>query len=334
MHPREREVYETPSPEVRFAPSLAGNKLCSQPLFVKTLGLFGLSSVYGASPKATRLSVERRTVADPKITLVWEPTVIPLASMAIDTEGLTDLVKWVGTYRPECLPKEGEVEWGDLFPHDRQGVSDNELLVELAGRNCYHSYGLKAGRKSNAEYIAHSQSGTVPHRSITYHAKMTFFLAGISRHLSHELIRHYVGADREEEGSPSQESTRYTFHPGHFVVPPKVIEEGSNSVEAFERAMSQAYGGYLEYIRQSEEAFKKETGASPKGIDRKRIYEAAAGFLPMHATTSLFWTTNPSALNKLFVERTDPTSGAEFRRFAKHWRKLCCAKWPNLIHGE
>lgn len=334
MHPREREDYSNLPRKGRFAVSPTGDKLRTAPVFVKMLRSFRSSSVYGLPPKANRLSAERHTVTNPKITLVWEPTVIPLASMALDPEGLTDLVNWVGTYRPECLPKEGDVEWGDLFPHDRQGVSDNELLVELAGRNCYHSYGLKAGRKSNADYIAHSQSGTVPHRSIMYHAKMTFFLAGISRHLSHELIRHYVGADREEEGSPSQESTRYTFHPGHFVVPPKVIEEGQSSVDAFELSMSQAYGGYLEYIRRSEEDFKGKTGSSPKGIDRKRIYEAAAGYLPMHATTSLFWTTNPSALGKLFVERTDSTSGAEFQRFAKHWRKLCCAKWPNLIHGE
>lgn len=38
--------------------------------------------------------------------------------------------------------------------------------------------------------------------SILYHAKMTFFFAGVSRKFSHQFIRNYVGSDRTEEGSP------------------------------------------------------------------------------------------------------------------------------------
>ena len=40
-------------------------------------------------------------------------------------------------------------------------------------------------RKSNADYIAHTQQGDVPHASILYHAKMSFFIAGVSRRVSH-----------------------------------------------------------------------------------------------------------------------------------------------------
>lgn len=315
----------------------------SQGTFVKLKGSF---RVYGQRSRGVVPRAVEESMKDPFVVLVREPTVIPLASMALDNDGLQDLLAWVGDYRPACLPGSGSVSPGDLFPHDQtevteldgtpytRKVTDNELLVELAGRNCYHSYGLKAGRKTNRDYIAHSQSGTVPHRSIMYHAKMTFFLAGISRRVSHELIRHYVGADRNEEGSPSQESTRYTFHPGHFIVPPKVLEEGESAVGSFSAAMKGSYGGYLSYIEDEENRFAKNNGNLPKGLDRKRIYEAAAGFLPMQAATSMIWTTNPVALAKLFQERTDATADLEFNRFARKWQQVCCGKWPNLFHGN
>lgn len=271
----------------------------------------------------------------PVVTVLFQPVVIPLAEMTLLPQGLDDLVEWVGDYRPECLPGEDPTSM-DLFPHDGteggRSLTGNELLVELAGRNCYHSYGAKAGKKSNRDYIAHTQSGTVPHRSIMYHAKMTFFVAGISRRVSHELIRHYVGANRSEEGSPSQESTRYTHHPGHFIVPPKMALDGQ-SVDKFIVAMSAAYNEYHDYIDRETEAYRAASGEEPKGMTRKRIYEAAAGLLPMQAATSLVWTTNPVALAKMFAERTDESADAEFRRLALQWQRLCVARWPNLFPG-
>lgn len=268
------------------------------------------------------------------VTLLLQPTIIPLAEMNLISQGIDDLAKWVEDYRPECVPSKN-ARGNDLFPHDRtelpyRVLTGNELLVELAGRNCYHSYGAKAGKKSNAEYIAHTQSGTVPHRSIMYHAKMTFFVAGISRRVSHELIRHYVGADRSEEGSPSQESTRYTHHPGHFVVPPRMIGQ-ERAVERFTEDMNGAYRAYRDYIDRETEAHRAASGEEPRGMARKRIYEAAAGLLPMQAATSLVWTANPVSLQKMFMERTDESADAEFARLAGQWRELCVTRWPNLF---
>lgn len=269
------------------------------------------------------------------VTLLSDPTVILIAEMGLVPQGLDDLAEWVNNYRPECLPGD-DPKGTDLFPHggkrdDGVELTGNELLVELAGRNCYHSYGAKAGKKSNADYIAHTQSGAVPHRSIMYHAKMTFFVGGISRRVSHELIRHYVGADRTEEGSPSQESTRYTHHPGHFVIPPKMSM--GLDVDLFADDMSAAYTAYRSYIDREVEAYRAASGEEPKGLSRKRIYEAAAGLLPMQAATSLVWTANPVSLAKMFAERTDESADAEFRRLALQWQKLCVARWPNLFPG-
>ena len=269
------------------------------------------------------------------VKLIEQPTVIVMADMTLDPQGVRGLLDWVKEYRPECVPGENPLP-GDLFPHDMMEgdrvLTGNELLVELSGRNCYHSYGAKAGRKSNHDYIAHTQQGTVPHRSIMYHAKMTFFVAGISRRVSHEIIRHYVGADRTEEGSPSQESTRYTEHPGHFIVPPKVLADGEDAVKRFHLAVYMGYQAYRNYIGIECEKWKSAHGTQPKGIDRKRIYESAAGLLPMQAATSVMWTANPVSLAKMFLERTHESADAEFQRLARVWQDLCLARWPNLFH--
>lgn len=295
-----------------------------------------------------------------EIRLITEPTVIVLADMQLDRGGMNQLLDWVQDYRPECVPDQlpagADARAMALFPHNgREGdtpakpifpsilrsgrqLTDNELLVELAGRECYHSYGLKAGRKDNREYIARmlfpEEPGMLPHASVAYHAKMTFFLAGISRRVSHELIRHYVGADRSEEGSPSQESTRYTFHPGHFAVPPYVLKGGMGAQLAFADAMKAAYAAYLAFIEQEEGAWEALHGKKPTAIDRKRIYEAAAGLLPMQACTSMVWTTNPLALSKLFSERCSEAADAEFQRFAVKWRDIATARWPNLFRAR
>jgi thymidylate synthase (FAD) len=279
--------------------------------------------------------------------LTGEPTIEVIAEMCLNWEGVTEMGNWVQSHRPECLPEEwkGDILFDapKLFPHDCRRpssgghgdsrISDNEMLVELAGRKCYDSFGLKAGRKSNAEYIAHTQEMDPPHASILYHAKMSFFFAGISRRVSHELIRNYVGADRSEEGAPSQESTRFTHHYGFFICPPRYLaQEDTICRSVFESAMESAYDYYLAAVEADVRLFAREHGgAEPKGTDRKRIYEAASAFLPHQAETSFIWTTNPAAIAKLVKERAGEAADLEMQRFAKKLRRICVERWPNLF---
>lgn len=279
--------------------------------------------------------------------LVREPTIFVLADMQIRESAYGEMLKWLKEFAPECLdPEEEELPAFDrIFPHDGtenflvdgresgRDVTDNELLVEFSGRKCYNSFGKKAGRKGNAEYVANlfGDPGKIPHASVLYHAKMTFFFAGIGRRVSHELIRHYVGADRDEEGSPSQESTRYTHHSGHFSVHPRIADD-VQEVEHFAQDMNEIYARYHRYMNREVDAYKlSHDGKEPKGIDRKRIYEAAAQLLPGAACTSFTWTTNPMALQKLFDERCDYAADLEIQRFAKKLRDVCFREWPNLF---
>jgi len=283
--------------------------------------------------------------------LTVEPTVSVLAEMQLDMPGVVEMAEWVRSHRPECLPDDFDTQLDEhhkamrLFPHggQKEGSQNthNELLVELAGRKCYDSFGLKAGKKSNAEYIANTQAGDIVHASIMYHAKMSFFIGGVSRRVSHELIRNYVGADRSEDGSPSQESTRFTHHYGFYVAHPFILRESGTLVsdgayrkaeqEIFRKAMQENYDSYLEYIERQVAAYTKEWGKEPKGMDRKRIYESASPYLSHACETSWVWTSNPIALAKMFKERDNDGADLEFRRLAKKWKRICLERWPNLF---
>jgi len=252
--------------------------------------------------------------------------------MELMPEGIEQMLDWVRDRRPECLPENPMVK--DLFPHDmkdEQGrdLTGNELLVELAGRKCYDSFGLKAGRKSNAAYIANTQDGDIPHASIMYHAKFSFFIGGVSRRVSHELIRHYVGADRDEEGSPSQESTRYVEHAGRYIAHPTVIDE-QEELHNFMADMNHNYIRYRQYIDRRSAAHKAIHNEDPKGMARKRIFESASSFLSHSCETSFIWTTNPIALAKMLRERHNLAADREYQRLAGIWKKVALQTWPNL----
>ncbi|MGA7120385.1 MAG: FAD-dependent thymidylate synthase, partial [Polyangiaceae bacterium] len=173
--------------------------------------------------------------------------------------------------------------------------------------------------------------GDVPHASILYHAKLSFFFAGISRRVSHQLIRNYVGADRDEEGAPSQESTRFTHHYGFFVEPPKYARNSKMQAH-FAGSMEIAYGSYLRAVDLEVEQYREtHGGAEPKGTDKKLIYEAASSFLPHQAETSFVWTTNPAAIAKLCKERDNDAADFEMRRFARKLKTVVVAHAPNLF---
>ncbi len=277
-----------------------------------------------------------------------DPVVVPIASMRLNASGINAMAKWVESHRPDCLP-DNYHDISDLFPHngteqiaghgfDADGapipaesrvLTDNELLVELAGRKCYDSFGAKAGRKSNREYILHTQEGKHPHASIMYHAKTSWFISGLSRRVSLEMIRNYVGSDRDQEGSPSQESTRFTHHYGYYIAHPNDLSD-PEELEHFRREVQSNYDGYSAYIKRKADKYAVQHGTQPKGLARKRIYEAAAGLLAQSAETSFVWTTNPVSFSKMILERSDEAADAEFQRLANVCRKAALSLDPNL----
>src|SRR3989440_8584647 len=90
-----------------------------------------------------------------------------------------------------------------------------EALAEFAGRACYQSWKKpNPATATNAGYLRHILE--VGHLSVLEHGTVTFYITGISRSLTHELIRH-------RHFSFSQLSQRYVPERDAAMVEPDVI---------------------------------------------------------------------------------------------------------------
>jgi len=115
-----------------------------------------------------------------------EPRVIKLAETKIDTDGVRELLKELGGNASSWLSERAK-SW----------PSESEMLIEVAGRICYESFGTGINpnitkiRNDPKEYFRNILSKG--DGSILEHATVTFALAWVSRIFSHELVRHRVG---------------------------------------------------------------------------------------------------------------------------------------------
>ena len=108
-----------------------------------------------------------------------------------------------------------------LEDHHTDWKSDSprpaEVLVEGAGRLCYMSFNTPRPG-GNAAYIKHILEAG--HGSVLEHAVWNFIITGVSRSLTHELVRHRAGL------AYSQLSQRYVDESDvGFVLPPDLMDE-------------------------------------------------------------------------------------------------------------
>lgn len=196
----------------------------------------------------------------------------------------------------------------------RDAGSGQDVLVEAAARACYWSYNRGRG---HADHIANLREQG--HTSTFEHVSWTFAIAGVSRSLTHELVRHRVGV------AISQMSQRYCGpEVVRFVCPPAIYEADdpvlySEWVDSCGRAMD-AYTEMLARIREEMPEAK-----------RKQVYEAARSVLPNCTETRLFWTLNGQALRHVLEKRGSPGADAEFRRLATQIARIVKAEAPQLF---
>jgi thymidylate synthase (FAD) len=151
---------------------------------------------------------------------VTEPKVYVVAHTQlnrVDLEGTPGLVSFLeseGCTEEDDISKRSGL-YGEQVPSDEDTECD--LLPELAGRVCYGSYGRK--KDTNERYIGHIIE--VGHGSVCEHSTITLAFTGISRSLTHELVRHRAGFGY------SQRSQRFVNESDfQIVMPPLFQEEG------------------------------------------------------------------------------------------------------------
>ena len=113
------------------------------------------------------------------------------------------------------------------------GGTDADVLTEFAGKSCYMSFDknlnlnlTKVGGRPNSAYIQDGIIGN-KHGSVLEHSTVTFFLANVSRVVTHELVRHRAGT------AFSQTSGRYVRSDEVDMFLPKEIAAFPDAVPVF-----------------------------------------------------------------------------------------------------
>lgn len=111
-----------------------------------------------------------------------------------------------------------------------------EVLTETAGRVCYMSF-AKPRPGGNAAYLGHIKE--VGHGSVLEHAVWNLVVTGVSRSLTHELVRHRAGM------SYSQLSQRYVDESVAEYVEPDVIAADPELHAVWLDAVTHAHAAYV-----------------------------------------------------------------------------------------
>ncbi len=182
-------------------------------------------------------------------------------------------------------------------------------LVEFAGRACYQSWSKPNPRTAtNASYVRHIID--VGHFSVLEHASVSFYITGISRSCTHELIRH-------RHFSYSQLSQRFVPENESQVVAPPGIENDPELEEIFTAAADASRAAYAELLSRLE---AKLIGDQPAGraavLRRKQARQAARAVLPNATETRIVVTGNYRAWRHFIAMRASEHTDVEIRRLA------------------
>ena len=182
--------------------------------------------------------------------------------------------------------------------------TDGERLAEFAGRLCYMSQKNPASRTTR-DYLENIKKQG--HGSVLEHANYSILLEGVSRSLTHELVRHRAGF------AYSQLSQRYVDESAaEFVVPPAII--GDEALEATWKA--QVLSAQASYIALVEQLMARYGWVDDKVHRRKMAREAGRGVLPNSTETKIVITGNARAWRTMLELRSSEGAELEIRRCA------------------
>ena len=180
-----------------------------------------------------------------------------------------------------------------------------QALTEFAGRACYQSWSKPNPKTAtNEAYIGHIID--VGHFSVLEHASVSFYITGISRSCTHELVRH-------RHFSYSQLSQRYVpEHDAEVVIPPG-LEDDPQLTEIFTAAADASRAAYTELLNRLEAKFADQPNAI---LRRKQARQAARAVLPNATETRIVVTGNYRAWRHFIAMRASEHADVEIRRLA------------------
>lgn len=182
-----------------------------------------------------------------------------------------------------------------------------DALVEFAGRACYESWDKpNPATATNAGYLRHILQ--VGHLTALEHGTATLFVRGVSRALTHELIRH-------RHLSFSELSPRQALGAARAVVPASVAADPELHAR-FLATTESALAAYHELLGGLE---ARAAGESDAPLRRKQARQQAQAVLPNAMPTQVVITANYRAWRHFVAMRASAHADLELRELA-----LCC----------
>lgn len=185
------------------------------------------------------------------------------------------------------------------------GITAADKLCKFAGQLCYLSFG--AGRTPDTEATSYfDRIRRQGHGSVLEHASFSFLIYGVSRSLTHELVRHRAG------WAYSQVSQRYVDKV-RFVRRPEF--DTAELVKEFEDRIDLAAKTYQELVEKLAKRLESDTSLS-RTERRKAARQAARACLPNETETALVATCNLRALRHFLEMRGSSHAEPEIRKLA------------------
>lgn len=175
-------------------------------------------------------------------------------------------------------------------------TNDPEQIVVAAIRQCYSSKSgaeLKVITKEELKKRLINQIVASGHTSTIEHASFTFSIEGVSRALTHQLVRHRVASYSQQSQRYVEEKIEYDY-----IIPPK-IKKDKKALIKYEETLKKIHNIYREMI--------------DNGIDK----EDARYLLPNAAETKIIVTMNARELLHFFEKRLCSRAQWEIRILAQ-----------------
>lgn len=210
---------------------------------------------------------------------------------------------------------------------------DAEKTIASAGKLCYSPVGTDDIEKNLDEIAINrfiNMLNNLGHESPLEHASFTFSVEGVSRSLSHQLVRHRIA-------SYSQQSQRYVkIENFEYITPPSIkndehankvfIDAMENDLKAYSELTDILYNEIYNELINSGMSLKE---ASSKA--EKQAIEDARYVFPNACETKIVFTMNARSLLHFFSLRCCNRAQWEIREMAFNMVKICKEVYPNLF---
>jgi thymidylate synthase (FAD) len=185
-------------------------------------------------------------------------------------------------------------------------------ICKVAGQLCYMSFGCKRSYNAEAErYFDNLKS--CGHGSVFEHANFSVLLYGVSRSVTHELVRHRAGLGF------SQQSQRFiSGRMLRFVERPEyALDEELHALflQRIERAAAE-YAAITERILQMQRAGTQLLSAQARTDLRKKVQQTARSVLPNETEAPIVITGNARAWRHVMSMRASAHAETEIRELA------------------